>query len=146
MLSENTIDDQHDVLAGQRVAPKPTNMSEPFWDAAAEGTFLIQVCRKTGVPQFYPRPVSVQTGTREVDWTKASGRGSVYSHTVTRRAAPPYKTDQPYIVATIELEEGVRVMANIVDCAPEDVAIDMPVELTWVKAQDMTFPAFRPSR
>ena len=136
---------QHDPLAAERVAPVPVSFTRKFWEEAKAGRLMLQYCKKTGKPQFYPRPVSVFTGRRDVELRPASGRGKVYTHTVTYRAAPPYKTKEPYVVAMVELEEGVRIMANIINCDPKTVRIDMPVRLVWAKAGDSVFPAFEPA-
>ena len=134
-----------DPLAGHRPAPVPLNFSAPFWAAAQEGSLLLQRCTRTGAFQFYPRPVSIATGGRELEWVAASGRGTVYSFTITHRSPLPAKGIRPYIVALVDLEEGVRLMVNLVDCPPEAVCIGMAVSLAWVKAGEMNFPAFAPA-
>jgi uncharacterized OB-fold protein len=134
-----------DPLAGLRPEPIPTNITQQFWDAARNEEFLLQYCTETGKAQFFPRPVSVFTGGRALEWRKSSGKGEVYSFTVTRRGPPPFRDVGPYIIATIELDEGVRVMSNVIDCEPEDIAIGMKVELAWAEAGDYKFPVFRPA-
>lgn len=136
---------ERDPLEGHRPAPVKQDFSQPFWDGAAEGKFLLQRCPESGQYQFYPRPVSVQTGKRGLEWREASGRGTVYSFTVTYRSPLPVKGIAPYIVALMELEEGVRVMANLIGCAPDAARIGMAVKLAWVKAGEDNFPAFEPA-
>ena len=134
-----------DPLAGHRPAPVMQNFSKPFWDAAAEKKLLLQYCPDSGKYQFYPRPISVQTGKRNLEWRESPGRGTVYTFTITRRSPLPVKGLQPYVVATVELEEGVRIMTNLVNCSPEQVRIGMAVKLAWVKAGDANFPVFEPA-
>jgi uncharacterized protein len=133
-----------DPLAGLRPAPIPTNITEEFWNAAKNEEFLLQYCSETGQAQFFPRPVSVVTGGRALEWRKSDGSGEVYSFTITRRGPPPFRDAGPYIIATVELDEGVRVMSNVIDCEPEDMKIGMKVELAWAEAGDYKFPVFRP--
>jgi uncharacterized OB-fold protein len=133
-----------DPLAGQRPAPVPLSFSEPFWEAAQRGKLALQYCPTSGKYQFYPRPISVYSGKRDLEWREASGKGTVYTYTLSRRAPPPFKNVAPFVVAVVELAEGVRVMANLINCPPDQARIGMPVRLAWVKAGDMNFPAFEP--
>ncbi len=136
---------EYDPLEGLRPTPVKQDFSQPFWDGAAQGKFLLQYCPESGQYQFYPRPLSVQTGKRNLEWREVSGRGTVYSHTVTYRSPIAAKGIQPYIVVLVDLAEGVRVMSNLVGCAPDAVKIGMAVKLAWVKAGEDNFPAFEPA-
>ncbi len=136
---------ERDPLEGHRPAPVKQNFSKPFWDGAAEGKLLLQYDPESGQYQFYMRPIAVQTGKRNLEWREASGRGTVYTHTITYRSPLPVKGLKPYVVALVELEEGVRIMANVIGCAPEAVQIGMAVKLAWVKAGEDNFPAFEPA-
>ena len=127
--------------------PEPTEISRPFWDAAREHRLLIQRSRKTGKHVFYPRAVSPYGRDDALDWVAVSGRGVVYSFTVARRpTAPQWAADGAYVIAIVELEEGVHMTANIVDCSPEDVRVGMPVEVTFHDVTpEVTLPQFRPA-
>src|SRR5574341_1778552 len=105
-----------DPLAGQRPVPVPLSFSKPFWDAARKGVLLLQYCPVAGKYQFYPRPVSVYTGKRNLEWRQASGKGTVYTYTTTYRPPAPFKDVPPYLIATVELEEKVRIMTNLINC------------------------------
>jgi len=133
-----------DPLAGQRPAPVPHNFTLPFWDGAREGKLLLQYDPDAGKYQFYPRPISVFSGRRNLEWREASGKGTVYTYTVSHKAPPPLKHVAPFVVATVELFEGVRIMTNVSNCSLEEVRIGMPVRLAWVKAGDINFPVFEP--
>jgi len=133
-----------DPLAGQRPAPVPHNFTLPFWDGAREGKLLLQYDPDAGKYQFYPRPISVFSGRRNLEWREACGKGTVYTYTVSHKAAPPLKHVTPFVVVTVELLEGVRIMTNLINCSLEEVRIGMPVRLAWVKAGDINFPVFEP--
>ena len=129
-----------------RPAPRPDGVSRPFWEAAGRGELLIQCCPACGHRQFYPRPVCTRCGA-DPEWEQASGRGVVHTFTVVRQfGGAPFRDLLPYVVAMIELEEGVRMMGNITDCAIEDVEIDMAVEAYAVRTEDgLGIPFWRPA-
>jgi len=131
-----------------RPLPKPGAYMDtrPFWAAAREGKLLIQYCRDTGKPQFFPRPGSLASGRRNVEWREVSGRGTVYSYTNTFSAWPGHESRAPYLCALIELEEGVRMLANLVHVQAGDVKIGMKVRVCWEKlSEDVNYPAFEPA-
>jgi uncharacterized OB-fold protein len=107
-------------------ASAPTALTRPFWDAAAQGKLLLQFDPATGRHQFFPRPVSLATGTTRLEWRQASGRGTVASFTTIQLGAPPY------LLAGIDLEEGVRVLAPLLEIEPDAVRIGLPVRLHWL--------------
>ncbi|HTJ24759.1 MAG TPA: Zn-ribbon domain-containing OB-fold protein [Candidatus Limnocylindria bacterium] len=118
--------------------------TQPFWDAARERRLVLQYCRDTGRFQHYPRPVSVYTGSRNLEWREVSGEGTVFACTIMRVPSPGYAGPLPCAVATIELREGVRIIARIVDCEPEAVTIGMRVRLAWEELGETHYPVFRP--
>jgi uncharacterized OB-fold protein len=120
--------------------------TQPFWAKAKEGKFVIQYCRDTGKPQFFPRPVSLATGRRNLEWREVSGRGTVYSFTNTFSAWPGHEDRVPYLCALVELDEGVRLIANLMHVKAPDVKIGMKVKLCWEKlSEDINYPAFEPA-
>lgn len=131
-----------------RPIPRPNSYihSEPFWAAAREGRLVLQYCRDTKQFQHYPRPVSMYSGKRNLEWRQVSGRGKVYASTITRVPMPGFEERGPYVVATVELDEGVRMVCNILNCPPEQVKIGMPVRLCWETLSDtISYPAFEPA-
>ena len=115
--------------------PAPSPASQPYWDAAREHRFLLQRSKKTGKHIFYPRAVSPFGADDELEWVEGSGRGTVYSFTIARRpTGPQWAGDVPYVIAIVQLEEGPRMTANIIDCDPETVTIGMAVEVAFVDA------------
>jgi uncharacterized protein len=129
----------------QRKAPPPNVFvhSEPFWRGAREGKLLLQFCPASGRFQHFPRPLSLYSGTRNLEWREVSGRGVVYAHTVLRTNGLGADDRLPLILATVELEEKVRILANILGAAPGDIHIGDRVQLVWDKLDEATpYPAF----
>lgn len=130
-----------------RPVPRPNAYmnTAPFWAATREGKLLLQFCKDSGKYQWYPRPVSIYTGKRNLEWREASGKGTLYSWTVTYSAWPGHEDRVPYICAYVDLDEGPRLLCNLLNCARDKVRIGMPVKLVWEKLEDGTnYPAFEP--
>jgi uncharacterized OB-fold protein len=112
-----------------RPAPPPNSLTAGFWQAAGRGELVVQRCT-CGTLRHYPQPMCAVCHSSNWTWERVSGRGTVYTFTVTHRAFHPAWADRgPYAVATIELEEGVRMVS---DLPPEDtdhVHIGAPVEV-----------------
>ncbi len=127
--------------------PEPTAVSQPFWDAAREHRLLLQRSKKTGKYVYYPREVSPFGPDDELEWAEASGRGTIYSFTVARRATgPQWEGDVPYVIAIIELEEGPRLTANVVGCDPDSVVIGMAVVASYADVTpEVTLVQFAPA-
>jgi 3-oxo-4,17-pregnadiene-20-carboxyl-CoA hydratase alpha subunit len=129
---------------GRRPRP-PTNQDNAFFfEGARDGKLLIQRCDGCGALQHPPTPVCPRCGSFERGVVEPSGRGHVYSFVVNHH--PPVRGfEYPLVVALVELEEGVRLVTNLVGVEPADVRIDMPVELQLVPVDDeLTLPMFRP--
>ena len=125
--------------------PEPTPWSQPFWDGCKRHELLIQRCKDCQTPTFYPKLFCPHCLSPNLAWEKASGRGKIYSYTAVHSYAPSaFSEDTPYVVAVIDLQEGVRMMSNIVDCLPEAVKCDMNVEVVFDDVtEEMTLPKFR---
>jgi uncharacterized OB-fold protein len=132
----------------RRPRPTPSPTTEAFWAATAEQRFLIQRCGACGGAQFYPKATCTTCGSADLAWEDASGRGTLHTFTVARRATHPvFEGAEPYVVAIVELAEGPRVTGNVVDCAPEDVRIGMPLAIAWDEpdADGISIPLWRPA-
>ncbi len=129
--------------------PQPTLISQPFWDAARERRLSIQRCAACNRYVFYPRPLCPYCGATDLAWTDVSGRGTLYSYTIARRpTARPFEPDVPYVIAIVELEEGPRMVTNIVDVeqTPEALVLDMALDVTFERLSDeISLPVFRPA-
>ncbi|MFP4625346.1 MAG: Zn-ribbon domain-containing OB-fold protein [Natronomonas sp.] len=131
--------------------PLPTlddEVAETFWQAAAEERLLYQTCEECGEAQFFPRSWCQYCGSTAIVWRESSGEGHVHTFTVVRRATelPSFSADVPYVVAYVELQEGVRICSNVVDCPPETVEMGMDVSVTFDHVtNDVALPKFRPA-
>ena len=121
-------------------APLVNPETEAFWSAAKEGKFLIKRCTACGKAHWYPRAVCPHCMSEKTEWAEASGRGTIYSVSVMKRAP------EVYAVAYVTLEEGPTMMTNIVDCDLDKVAIGDKVQITWRPTKDdgPPYPQFRP--
>jgi len=128
-----------------RLAPSMTADTQFFWDAAKQHRLLIQRCLGCGVLRHPPRPMCPQCNALEWDTIEASGRGTVYSFVMPRHPPLPW-FDDGYIVALVELEEGTRLVSNLVDVAPDAVSIGMPVEVRFEEFDGgLVLPLFAPA-
>jgi len=132
----------------EKPVPVPDHVTGPFWEAAKQGRFLIQRCAGCGAHQFYPQSSCRRCLSEELEWMDANGKGTIYSYTVIHRAPNrPFEPDVPYTVALVDLDEGCRMLSNIVDVDPEDVRVGMPVEVMFEEiTPEISLPKFRPRR
>jgi uncharacterized OB-fold protein len=119
-----------------RPAPAPDADSAAFWAASLEGRLVLQRCTACGSVQHPPRAFCVECH-GAVETIEASGRGTVYSRTVIRQnLARPFRDLVPYVVALVDLDEGPRLMTNVVGCDPDDVAIGARVRVRFERVSD----------
>ena len=102
-----------------------------FWDATGEHRLLLPRCEACDDVIWYPRPYCPGCGTVGVRWVEASGRGVIYSFTITRNGSGSWRAVAPYVLAYVDLDEGPRVLTNIVDTDPETVRIGQQVRVVW---------------
>jgi uncharacterized OB-fold protein len=132
-----------------RPLPTPSELTEGFWAAAARGELVVQRCAGCGRLRHYPQPMCPECHSTDWTWTPVSGRGVVYTFTISHQAFhPAWANAVPYVVATIELDEGVRMVADLPADDVDDVAIGRPVEVFFddVPTDDggpFTLPRFR---
>jgi uncharacterized OB-fold protein len=130
-----------------RPLPIPDPRTAPYWEATRNDTLSLPRCTACGHYQFYPRPICNQCQSRDFAWTPCSGKGMVHSFTVVHRAPSPAFADMvPYVVANIRLAEGAHLMSNVVNCAPQEVTIGMPVIVKFLHVDDAALPIFEPDR
>lgn len=117
-----------------------------FWEGTAVGELRIQHCPQCGTLRHPPGPMCMNCGHDKPDWVVASGRGTVFSFVVHHAPKVPGRT-LPFVVALVELDEGVRMLGELLDVDPADVAIGLPVEVALMKVDDeLTLPTFLPVR
>ena len=133
-------------MSDERPLPTPDPGTAPYWEGARKHRLLLPRCEACGALHFYPRSRCPECGASALRWIEASGRGSVYSFTVVHRPpSPAFKSQVPYVVAIVALEEGPHLMSRIGGCAPEAVRIGMPVSVAWEDIDAAaTLPYFMP--
>lgn len=135
------------VASDSKVIPVPDAVSRPYWDGTRNGELRLQRCSACESFQFYPRPMCLKCGSRQLEWRTSSGRGTLYSFTIVWRApSAAYAADIPYVVALVDLPEGVRMLTNIVGISPESAYIGMPVVPVFERlTEDIVLPKFAPA-
>ena len=124
--------------------PKPSPESAPFWEGAKAHKLLLPRCNACGRFWFPPSRRCVHCLSSDFAWAESEGQGRIYSFVVFHRVYhPAFESDVPYTVAIVELDEGPRVLANIVGISPDDVRCDMRVRVVFEDRGDMTIPQFR---
>lgn len=116
----------------ERAPIKPMSFTKPYWEGTREKKLVIQYCKDAKKYQFFPRPTSIYTGKRNLEWREVSGEGVVYSYTITRRTRPPFRGHEPFAIAMVELKEGVRIMADLVNVTEDQIKIGLKVKPIWI--------------
>jgi uncharacterized OB-fold protein len=135
----------------RRPLPVPTPETAHFWAGTAEHRLLLQRCDDCAGAYFPPRPFCPACGSRRVSVFEASGRATLHSYVINQRPGPGF--DGPFAIAVVELDEGPRLMTNLVDVDQTEAALplDMALEVTYLDCCDpngenpVTLPLFRPS-
>ena len=126
--------------------PQPISTAETahYWRAALEDRLEIQYCGDCARHQFYPRAFCTRCLSDRIAWVSASGHGRIYTYTVCHVAAhPAFESRVPYAIGMVELDEGVRLLAGIVDADPERLAIGAPVQVCFERISDeIALPMF----
>jgi uncharacterized protein len=133
-----------------RMEPPVGAESAPYWEATREGRLLVQWCTACDRAIFYPRAFCPGCASSSLEWRTSSGRGSVYAAVVEHRpeaAGAAFSHGQPYCVALVDLDEGVRMLTNVVGCPPDEVYSGMAVTVTWEPLSDgRRLALFEPAR
>jgi len=121
--------------APRAAEPRPTPVTAPFWEGTRAGELRLQRCSGCSGYVFYPRIRCPHCGDDQLRWVRASGQ------------APGWTGEVPYVIAIVELDEGPRMMTNLVDVAPvpEALPLDLPLEVVFVPRGDQVLPLFRPA-
>lgn len=130
-----------------RLQPPTSEASERFWDATKQKRYLVQWCDACVAPIHYPREVCPRCLSADsLMWRQSKGTGTVYAVSVQHRPANPLMADAvPYAVALVDLDDGIRVMSNVVNCDPEAVTVGQAVAVTWEPLDDgRHLPVFEP--
>ncbi len=135
-----------DQSAGYRKPlPAMEGLTKQFYDWCKKGTLHFQRCTDCRTFRHVPREMCANCGSFAWQWAPSSGRGKVYTWTVVVRALHPAFVDStPLAPAVIETEEGMRLLSQVIDCAPDRLVIGMPVEVVFQAVTDeVTLPFFR---
>jgi uncharacterized OB-fold protein len=134
--------------APRKPVPVPTPETLPYWQGLKQRQLRIQRCRDCSQAYFYPRPFCPRCFSSNVEWFTASGRAKLHTYEVVHRAAPAFAADTPYVLAVVELDEGPRMLTNLVNVTPDpaQLPIDMALEITYEDVSDeITLPKFQPA-
>ena len=125
--------------------PRPAPESIPYWKAAAEHRLELPQCEDCDHRWFPPSRSCPKCLSPRMRWSPVSGRGKVFSFVIYDRVYhPAFAEDVPYVVALVELEEGPRLISNVIGIPPDDVRCEMPVEVVFDDvAEGVAVPKFR---
>jgi uncharacterized OB-fold protein len=135
------------VSAPVKPEPRPTPETLPFWEGCAAGELRIQHCRSCDRHVFYPRLLCPHCGSGELEWVVSDGTATLHSYVISHRPAPGFADDVPYVIAVVELPEGVRMMTNLVGVDPEpaELPLDMPLRVVFEQRGEVCLPLFAPA-
>lgn len=120
-------------------SPIPTQDSQPFWDAAQQGRFLVKSCQDCRKAHWYPRPICPFCMSERTLWQDSPGTGVIYTFSAMLRAAPPY------VLAFVTLDEGPTLLTNLVNCDPATLAIGQRVRVLFRPSDgEWPVPVFEP--
>ena len=129
--------------------PTPDEDTQPFWDGANAHKLVIKRCNACGEFHHYPRPFCPKCWSPDVEWYEASGRATLYTWSVVYvNELPPFPERLPYVAALVDLEEGPRMMTNVVDCEFDELEGGLALEVVFEQVSDdprVTLPRFRPA-
>lgn len=133
------------MTANSRPLPRITPDNEPFWEAARRHELRLQKCDDCGRIWWPPGPVCPDCLGERYTWAPVSGRGTVSSFVVFHKAwFPAFANETPYAVVQVELEEGPRLTANLVDVPPAEIRVGLPVTVVFDDVTaEVTIPRFR---
>jgi uncharacterized OB-fold protein len=127
-------------------APAVNPETQEYWAATAQGRLLLKRCLDCGSVIWYPRAFCPDCASMRTEWFASAGRGCVYSYTLNHRGQGAYQGAEPYVLAYVELDEGPRMMTNIVEAEADDLAVGLPVEVVFHDTgEGNALPRFRPA-
>tara|TARA_A100001037_G_scaffold53484_1_gene45572 strand:+ start:1506 stop:1925 length:420 start_codon:yes stop_codon:yes gene_type:complete len=116
--------------------PSATPVSKPMWEAANKDKLMLQFDAETNRAQFWPRPVNLQTGKANYEWREVSGKGNIYAWTKVHVPAFGFADRIPYILGAIDLKEGGRIVAPLVNIDNVVLEPGMAVKVCWERRSD----------
>jgi uncharacterized OB-fold protein len=133
-------------VAVEKPQPVPTPDTRYYWEAAQRGVLALQKCMACDRHFFYPRSHCPVCLGNQITWTVASGRATLHTYVISHIPAPGFEDEAPYVIAVVELEEGPRMMTNLVgiEPRPELLELDMPLQVEFAAQGSIVVPKFRP--
>jgi uncharacterized OB-fold protein len=131
-----------------RLIPPSSPLTQPYWDATRRGQLVTQKCEPCERRIFPPQAHCPNCGSAAFRWEPVSGKGVIYTYTIAHRPPHPVLADQcPLAIAVVELQEGPRMITNVVGCNPGEVEIGMKVQVTFeaIDDSDEVLPVFQPA-
>lgn len=130
----------------RRPRPKLERDTRGYWEALRSHRLVVQRCLECRTYRHHPRPMCPSCHSLAFEWAPVSGRGTVYSYAIVTQPLHPYWADRtPYSVVLVELEEGIRIVSNLVGCPNESIRIGMPVTVVFEDVSDeISLPMFEP--
>ena len=134
--------------AYRKPLPHIDEENRPWWEAVQRHELYVQKCRECGDLRFHPRALCTSCLSPRTEWIRCKGAGKIYTFTLTNQnQAGGFRDALPYVMAWVEIDEGLKMLTNIVDCPPEQVKIGMPVEAVFDDVTpEVTLVKFRPAR
>lgn len=129
-----------ELLTRELTAPAVNLENKPFFDAAAEGRFLIKRCQACGEAHWYPRTICPNCHSDRTVWEESRGEGVVYTYSIMRRASAPYA------IGYVTLAEGPSMLTNFVGMAPEELKIGLRVKVILQPTEGLPVPVFGPAQ
>lgn len=130
----------------KRPLPNPNEAdTRAFWEGTKEKELRYQKCNDCGTVVFYPRRHCTGCLGNDLSWQTASGNGTVYSYSIVRQSYHPFfRALVPYAVAWVDLDEGPRLLSNIVGVDVDDIEVGQKVQVEWEEHENLSIPLFRP--
>lgn len=135
-------------MAYEKALPAPTPETQEFWDGLKRHELRIQQCQDCNQHYFYPRPFCPLCWSRNVEWTTVSGKGTLETYVINHRPARGFQDEAPYVIAIVSLDEGPRLMSNVVnvEAEPANLPADLALEIVYDDVTDeITLPKFQPA-
>lgn len=134
-------------MSTPKATPEPTPETLPYWEATRRGELCLPYCLSCEEYFFYPRPFCPSCLRSGLEWRKVSGRATLWTYVINHRPSPGFEDEGPYAIAIVKLEEGPKMMSNIigVDITPENLALDMPLEVAFDDRGSERVPVFKPA-
>jgi uncharacterized OB-fold protein len=123
--------------------PEITDFNRPYFEGCAQGELRVRTCRRCHHRFRFSHYLCPNCWSDDLGWEPVSGRGTVTHFTVVHQAPyPSFEADAPYVIVLVELEVGVRMMGNLLQCDPEEVRIGLPVRAVYEARGDVSLPMF----